>query len=62
MPTPIMNHNYSTLDEIFGVQYEEHEINENLLFNSEMLNRCRQDCKHNIDRAVAQYGLSLIHI
>ena len=60
MPTPNFTQNYTTLDEIFGVQYEEHEINENLLFNSEMLGRCRQDCKHNIDRAVAQYGGKMI--
>ena len=58
--TPNMVQNYTTLDDIFGVQYEEHTINENLLFNSEMLNRCRAECKHDISLAVAQHGGKMI--
>ena len=60
MPTPLMNQNYTTLNDTFGVQNEEHVINERLLFNSEMLDRCRQDCKHYISRSLTEYGGKMV--
>jgi hypothetical protein len=60
MTTPNMIQDYSTLDEIFGVQDEQHVINENLLFNSDMLNRCREDCKQDISKIIVKYKGAMI--
>jgi len=51
---------YDRLNEAFNLEDSNYTINENLLFNSEMLSRCRKECKHDITLPVTQYGGKMI--
>ena len=51
---------YENLNRAFALQFLDYEPNENLLFNSELLNRCREECKHKIDLKVATYGGKMV--
>ena len=57
---PNVGQDYENLNSQFGVEPTAHEINENLLFNSELLNRCRQECQP-IDYLVVKYGGKMIN-
>ena len=51
---------YENLNRAFDLDFLEYEPNENLLFNTELLNRCREECKHKIDLKVATYGGKMV--
>ena len=59
MTTPNVVQDYENLNLLFGVDFTAHEINEKLLFNSELLNRCREQCKP-INHLVTAYGGKMI--
>ena len=59
MTTPNVVQDYENLNLLFGVDFTAHEINEKLLFNSELLNRCREECKP-INHLVTAYGGKMI--
>ena len=57
---PNVVENYENLNSLFGVDYfAPTKINENLLFNNELLDRCRKECQP-IDKLVAAYGGKVI--
>ena len=56
---PNVVEDYENLNLLFGVDFTAHEINENLLFNSELLNRCRKECQP-IDKLVVAYGGKMV--
>ena len=57
---PNVVQDYENLNSLFGVDYfTAHKINENLLFNNELLNRCRKECKP-IDKLVVKYDGKMI--
>ena len=51
---------YENLNRAFDLDFLDYEVNENLLFNTELLNRCREECKHTIDLKVATYGGKMV--
>ena len=51
---------YENLNRAFDLDFLNYEPNENLLFNTELLNRCREECKHTIDFKVATYGGKMV--
>ena len=53
---PNVVQDYENLNSAFDSDFPNREVNEDLVFNTELLNRCREECKHKID------VLSLIHI
>jgi len=57
---PNVRQDYENLNKAFDIDPIKHEINEELLFNTDLLNRCREDCKHTIDRKIATYGGSMV--
>ena len=57
---PNVVQDYKELNLQFGVDFTAHEINENLLFNSELLKRCRNECRHKIDAQVLAYGGKMV--
>ena len=57
---PNVVQDYENLNRAFALQFLDYEPNENLLFNSELLNRCREECKHKIDLKVATYGGKMV--
>lgn len=60
MTTPNVVQDYENLNSTFVTDYLDYEVNENLLFNSELLNRCREECKHKIDVQVLAYGGKMV--
>ena len=48
------------LNKTFDIDPIKYEVNEDLLFNTDLLNRCREDCKHTIDLKLATYGGSMV--
>ena len=57
---PNVVQDYDNLNLQFGVDFTAHKINEDLVFNSELLNRCREECKHKIDVQVLAYGGKMV--
>ena len=51
---------YENINRAFDLDFLDYEVNENLLFNTELLNRCREECKHTIDLKVATYGGKMV--
>tara|TARA_A100000164_G_C21851615_1_gene745281 strand:- start:30 stop:1232 length:1203 start_codon:yes stop_codon:yes gene_type:complete len=51
---------YENLNRAFDLDFLNYEPNENLLFNTDLLNRCREECKHTIDFKVATYGGKMV--
>ncbi len=60
MTTPNVVQDYENLNSTFVTDYLDYEVNENLVFNSELLNRCREECKHKIDVQVLAYGGKMV--
>ena len=50
---------YENLNRAFDLDFLKYEVNENLLFNTELLNRCRKECKP-INQLVVKYGGEMI--
>ena len=50
---------YENLNKAFDLDFLKYEVNENLLFNTELLNRCRKECKP-INQLVVKYGGEMI--
>ena len=50
---------YENLNKAFDLDFLKYEVNENLLFNNELLNRCRKECKP-INKLVVKYGGEMI--
>ena len=50
----------ATIDSFLDIEMKAREVNENLLFNTEMLNLCREQCKHLICVDVAKHGGKMI--
>ena len=57
---PNVVQDYENLNSAFNSDFLDYEVNENLLFNTELLNRCREECKHKIDLKVATYGGKMV--
>ena len=57
---PNVRQDYENLNKAFDLDPIKYEVNEKLLFNTELLNRCREECKHTIDLKVATYGGSMV--
>ena len=57
---PNVVQDYENLNSAFNCESPNHEVNENLVFNTELLNRCRQECKHKIDVQVLAYGGKMV--
>ena len=60
MTTPNVVQDYENLNKAFDLDSYEYKVNEKLLFNTDLLNRCREECKHTIDLKVATYGGSMV--
>ena len=60
MTTPNVVQDYENLNSTFVTDYLDYEVNENLVFNTELLNRCREECKHKIDVQVLAYGGKMV--
>ena len=60
MTTPNVVQDYENLNSTFITDYLDYEVNENLVFNTELLNRCREECKHKIDVQVLAYGGKMV--
>ena len=57
---PNVRQDYENLNKTFDIDPIKYEVNEDLLFNTDLLNRCREDCKHTIDLKLATYGGSMV--
>tara|TARA_B100000214_G_scaffold92141_1_gene63728 strand:- start:1217 stop:2425 length:1209 start_codon:yes stop_codon:yes gene_type:complete len=57
---PNVVQDYENLNSAFDSLFPDYQPNENLLFNTELLNRCRQECKHKIDVQVLAYGGKMV--
>ena len=57
---PNVVQDYENLNRVFDLNSIDYTVNEKLLFNTELLNRCREECKHKIDIQVATYGGSMV--
>ena len=53
---PNVVQDYENLNSAFDSDFPNREVNEDLVFNTELLNRCREECKHKIDVQVLAYG------
>ena len=56
---PNVGQNYENLNKVFDLDSIDYPVNENLLFNTELLNRCRVECKP-INHLVQQYGGKMV--
>ncbi len=57
---PNVVQDYENLNKAFDLDPYEYKPNEKLLFNTDLLSRCREECKHTIDLKVATYGGSMV--
>ena len=57
---PNVVQDYENLNSTFNSDFLDYEVNENLVFSTELLNRCRDECKHKIDVQVLAYGGKMV--